>query len=224
MYVHRIVANRFLKIIKPERFEQTKEIARWYKDGGDKKFRYSYPLSESSVVIDVGAYHGEWTDGIYKKYHPTIFAFEPVREYYSLAKNRFKRIGKIKLYNQGLAGKTREENIYISDVSTSIFKKNTKPEKIRLVDIVEFCKKNGLEKIDLIKINIEGGEYELLNRIINSGLVNNIDCIQVQFHDIVPEYRSKMESLQRKLSKTHKQTYSYWLIWDNWVRKGIEGR
>ena len=40
-----------------------------------------------------------------------------------------------------------------------------------------------IERIDLIKINIEGGEYDLLPAIIDSGLIKRIKYIQVQFHN-----------------------------------------
>ena len=40
-------------------------------------------------------------------------------------------------------------------------------------------------KIDLLKINIEGGEYEVLENLIENDLIKNIDNIQIQFHDFV---------------------------------------
>jgi len=219
MYIHRVYINKVNRLFKPDRYEQSKEIDRWYKDGGDKKFRYTYPLNKRSLVIDAGAYHGEWSEGIYNKYKCEIYAFEPVNKYYNLIKKKFKDIKKIKVVREGLAGRSRNEKIYVNEFESSTLKGSSKSEDIKLTDIVEFCDKNGITTIDLIKINIEGGEYELLDRIISSGLVKNIKYIQVQFHNIIPDAEQKMIKLQRRLSKTHKQKYSYWFIWDNWERK-----
>ena len=219
MYIHRVYFNKLYRVFNPDRYEQSKEIERWYKDGGDTKFRYSYPLHSGSTVIDAGAYHGEWTDGIYKKYKCYIYAFEPVTKYFDLIKNKFKKTNKIKVFKEGLAGRNRKVKISIDDFASSTYKRSAKTENIQLVDIVEFCKTNKIDNIDLIKINIEGGEFELLERIINSGLINQIKFVQVQFHNFVPSAEQKMISLQRKLSKTHKQKYSYWFIWDSWVKK-----
>lgn len=219
MYLHKIYINKIHRLINPDRFEQTKEIARWYADGGDKVFRYNYPLTKESIVIDAGAYHGEWTAGIYKKYHCNIYAFEPVTKYYNFINKIFGKNKKIHLYKVGLGGKNRTERIYLDEVASSIYKKGAKPEEIKIIDIKKFCDKNKLEEVDLIKINIEGGEYELLNRIIDSGLINRIKYVQVQFHNFIPDAEAKMLRLQRKLSKTHRQRYSYWFIWDSWERK-----
>jgi hypothetical protein len=76
-----------------------------------------------------------------------------------------------------------------------------------------------VEKIDLIKINIEGGEYELLSRLIETGLIDKINNIQVQFHEVTSTSLSEMHIIQQSLSKTHKPTYQYEFVWENWVRR-----
>lgn len=222
MYTHKVIANKIHRKFRPERFVQDEEIKRWYADGGDDRFRYDYPLNKDSIAIDAGAYHGEWSERIYNKYNCNIYAFEPVKEYFDITKKRLRGAKKVKVIEKGLSGKTRAENIYLDGVSTSTYLPNAKPEKIQLVDIIEFCKRENIKTIDLIKINIEGGEYELLDRIISSGLVEQIKHIQVQFHSFVPDAEKKMIALQRRLSKTHRPTYQYWWIWDNWQRKDLK--
>lgn len=39
-----------------------------------------------------------------------------------------------------------------------------------------------IDDIGLMKINIEGGEYELLERMIELGIINKVKDIQIQFH------------------------------------------
>ena len=77
----------------------------------------------------------------------------------------------------------------------------------------------GVKKIDLIKINIEGGEYDLLDHILEIGFVENIENLQIQFHNFVENSDSRMETIQTKLSQTHKPTYQYKYVWENWKRK-----
>ena len=74
----------------------------------------------------------------------------------------------------------------------------------------------GTQQIDLMKINIEGGEYELLEEILSSGWVHNIKNLQIQFHDFFPEAKGRMEAIQEKLSFTHELTYQYPFVWENW--------
>lgn len=42
----------------------TGNIKEWIALNGDNTLRLDYPLDEQSVVIDLGAYHGDWTKKI----------------------------------------------------------------------------------------------------------------------------------------------------------------
>jgi len=96
---------------------------------------------------------------------------------------------------------------------------STDVEKIRIVDIHEWLVENSIEEIALIKINIEGGEYELLDRMIETGTLPRIANLQIQFHNFTEDARSRMENIQRELGKTHHPTYQYEFVWENWSRK-----
>ena len=55
-----------------------------------------------------------------------------------------------------------------------------------------------------MKINIEGGEYELLERLIAADLIRKIDDIQVQFHNFVPDAAARMERCKARCGRrTH---------------------
>ncbi|TMA87233.1 MAG: FkbM family methyltransferase, partial [Deltaproteobacteria bacterium] len=87
---------------------------------------------------------------------------------------------------------------------------------VSLVKASEFFTRAGIETIALMKINIEGGEYDLLDHLIETGFVSRIDNIQVQFHDFVAEAESRMVRIQERLSQTHAITYQYPFVWENW--------
>ena len=70
-----------------------------------------------------------------------------------------------------------------------------------------------------MKINIEGGEYDLLEHLIETGFVKNIFDLQIQFHDFIPNARGRMENIQKKLKKTHKLSYQYEFVWESWKLK-----
>lgn len=177
-------------------------------------------LTENSIVFDVGGYEGQWASDIYGMYSCNILIFEPVLDFAAKIKDRFEKNQKIKVNQFGLGDKTETTLINVSaDGSSSI--KNVSDQKIdiKLVDIMEFIKQNNIQKIDLIKVNIEGGEYALLNRLIDSGYINNIDSILVQFHNFFPEARSEMQKIQSKLKQSHIPVYQYEFIWELWRKK-----
>lgn len=195
---------------------QHNRIIPWIEINGDKTLRLDYPLCDSSIVIDVGGYEGQWASDIYAKYCCNIIIFEPVKNFYEKIKNRFIKNNKITTYKLGLSNKDDTIDISLLDDSSSIFKKNNYSEKIEIVDASIFLRKKNINNIDLIKINIEGSEYDLLENLIKSDFIKQIKNIQVQFHDFIPNAKERMKKIQDKLRETHHLTYKYEFVWENW--------
>jgi FkbM family methyltransferase len=167
-----------------------------------------------------GGYEGQWASDIFGRYCCNIHIFEPVKQFADNIHERFARNPKIRVNPFGLAGKDRTEQIHLSANSSSVFESVQGPaEEIRLVSAATYLQESGVSAIDLIKINIEGGEYELLEHLIETGAVANIRDIQVQFHDFVPNAATRMEKIQSLLGRTHRPTYQYPFVWENWTRK-----
>ncbi|VAX34855.1 hypothetical protein MNBD_UNCLBAC01-1097 [hydrothermal vent metagenome] len=196
----------------------TVSVNKWFKDDGDNTLRLNYPLTEDSIVLDVGGYEGEWSNKIYEKYESHIFIFEPVVKYYEKITNRFSSNKKIKVYNFGLADKDTTAAISMLNDGSSIYKLKGESEKIILKNIENFIKDNGIDKIDLIKINIEGGEYPLLKMMIEKNIINKCQSIQVQFHDFYPNAIALRTEIRESLKKTHFITYDYPFVWENWQK------
>ena len=83
----------------------------------------------------------------------------------------------------------------------------------------DWCERHDVGEVALMKINIEGSEYPLLEHIIDTGLIKQIRELQIQFHDFVPDAQSRMQEIQNRLSETHSPTWQYHYIWENWKRK-----
>ena len=71
-----------------------------------------------------------------------------------------------------------------------------------------------------MKINIEGGEYELLASLLaQPEIVKKIHYFQIQFHDFVPDAQAMKSDIRRKLSETHKLMWDFPFIWESWELK-----
>jgi FkbM family methyltransferase len=193
-------------------------VKKYFADGGDNKFRYSYLLNEKSIVFDIGGFNGQWSSEIFARYQSDIYVFEPVKSFYISIRDRFQSNPKIKVFNFGIGAVKREEQINLLADGSSIYIKGGKFENITIISFIDFVSEQKINKIDLIKINIEGGEYELLEGILNSGQILNIDNIQIQFHNIFPEAYDRMVKIQTQLALTHSLTYQYLFVWENWER------
>jgi FkbM family methyltransferase len=143
-------------------------LNKWFKDNGDESHRINYNLTKDSLVFDLGGYIGDWSQKINDKYNCHIYIFEPVLKYFTILENKFEKNDKIKNYCFGLSNNTVETEIINDGASSSMYLKNGVKEKIKLVNFKDFLEKENIINIDLIKINIEGGEYDLLDFIHRS--------------------------------------------------------
>jgi FkbM family methyltransferase len=180
-------------------------------------------LHKNSIVFDVGGYKGHFAHEIYGRYGCTIFVFEPIAEYATYLRKRFRGKKKIKIFNFGLGDRDKRIRLYLRDDRTSQYKKYGQYEDAKIMRIGRFLQQYRIKEIDLIGINIEGGEYDLLEYLIKSGIVKRINNIQVQFHPVVENAEKRMNKIQKALYKTHEPTYQYPFVWENWRRrKGIK--
>lgn len=197
------------------------EASRWVKDKGDSTLRLDYPLSPDSVVLDLGGYQGDFADEIYKKYKCKIYLFEPVPSFYESCVERFKNNSDVVCLNYGLAAESAHWEIALSDNASS-FSSHIARAEVSLVEVRETItaiKGLGVERIDLLKINIEGGEFDILPMIIDSGLIENIDNLQIQFHNFIKDADKKRDAIRTALGRTHEEVWSYEFVWENWRLK-----
>lgn len=203
-----------------------REVKRWFKDAGDKNLRLDYQLNNNSVVFDVGGYEGSWAEEIYNKFQPTIYIFEPVPEYAYNIKKKFADNLKVLTFPYGLSDKNSVLEIALNDDNSSFYIKkggivvNTEVKEFsaKLLDQLQ------ISKIDLMKINIEGAEYDLLNHMINNDTIKLVDNLQIQFHNFVPGAITKRNSIRDRLKQTHEETWCYEFVWENWTIKSNELR
>ena len=196
------------------------QLKEWRQSGGDSIHRVNYDLSKDSLVFDIGGFKGEWSHTISKKYNCDIYIFEPVKTFFDQIKNKFKDNKKIKVYNLGLYSETKEEFISVAgDSSSHVNQKSGNSEKIQLQNVVEFLKEKNVSYVDLAKINIEGAEYDLINKLIDNNVITVFNNLQVQFHNFIPDATSKLLDIRSKLEKTHELTYCYDFVWENWKLK-----
>jgi FkbM family methyltransferase len=170
--------------------------------------RFRYDLTAEDTVIDLGAYLGEWASEIYARYRCKLVCVEPTGHcnHVQFAKVISKAAG---THN----GKMSFGGAYYY---TSSFEPGT--VDYECFDINELLQLH--EEIALLKINIEGGEYDLLQHIIDNKFHQRIKNIQVQFHQIDGRpYERWYKEIETKLLLTHSVEWRYPFCWESWGRK-----
>jgi FkbM family methyltransferase len=180
--------------------------------------RYQLPLTPQSVVLDIGAYEGNFSKTLSEKYRCQIIAFEPVAEFYRIAKKNLEGHPNVRLFNLGVGGSTRKETFKIKGSMTSQFADGL-CEIVELRDIAEVFDEFNIEELGCLKINAEGHEFEIIEAMLGWGLQKRVNHLSVQPHACVPDHESRWAEIERRMEDTHTIAYRAPWVWVGWDRK-----
>lgn len=180
--------------------------------------RYEYPFTTESVVIDAGAYEGNFSLEISRKYACRIIAFEPIALMAHVAAARLIAYPKVNVYTLGIGGRTRTESFHHKGDMTGMNSEGCTSEEVKIRDVVEVLDEFGLTSVDLLKLNVEGMEYEVLERILDAGLAPRFKNLQVQPHAFTGA-EARWDAIKDRLSATHELEYDAPWCWTGWKLK-----
>ncbi len=147
-------------------------------------------LDQNSVVLDFGANVGDISQCILDLYNCNIYCYEPNNNAFKVLAKRFKHHKKIVLINKAVGDKNEKANLYYHKLhyenplkfstgssligqKENIVKNNYQiTEIVSIIDIL-----NQFNYINLIKIDIEGYEYNIFPEIIeNKNKIEKVIC------------------------------------------------
>ena len=196
------------------------QLQRWQGDSGDYTHSLTYDLNENSTVIDLGGYTGEWAKEIINRYNCNVYLVEPVEESYKILLEKFRSNPKVHILKVGIGIKNTEKVMYVNGDGTSFNTETGEAITVEIRTVESVLNQWNLEKIDLLQVNIEGDEYELLQHMIDTGLINKFKNLQVQFHLGIKDAVAKHESICEGLIKEgFKIKYSYPYVWEAWTKE-----
>jgi FkbM family methyltransferase len=184
-------------------------------------------LPEGAVVLDVGAFEGEWTTRILDRSaregpaRLRIEAFEPAPSAHRRLNEVLGDDPRVTLHRFGLGGRDRDEVMMIAGPGTSLYTAPSGPgplgkATVPIRDVHSVLTSLGIERIDLLKVNIEGGEFELIDRLHETGWLGRTATLIVQFHEFAPDaYRARRRN-RRQLAETHRCRWSYPWVYERW--------
>jgi len=170
-------------------------------------------IKKGSCCIDCGANIGDITSRMVDK-GAEVYSFEPNPHAFSELLKRFKDNETVHCINKGVWDKNGSFKLYLhqnsdeSEVKWSTgssllgCKGNIRKDKyvdVEIIDLIEFIK-NLNRRIALLKIDVEGAECEILDRIISEDVYKEIDRIVVETHDHkVPELKKSTDLIRKMI-------------------------
>lgn len=174
--------------------------------------RVAETLGPDNVVIDLGAHIGNAAIE-FSMFAKRVYSFEPNPVVFTKLQSQTKRYKNISIYNRAMADRNGFIDLFFEsgkngnffEGSTIMSGKTNVSYKNRIsvetVDICEFVE--SLEHGPIcIKMDIEGAEYVVLERLMDSGMIHRIDKVYVECHiDRIPNLTISKERVLEKARK-----------------------
>ncbi|MEK6844552.1 MAG: FkbM family methyltransferase [Nanoarchaeota archaeon] len=151
----------------------------------------NFEIRESDVILDIGAHIGCFSVFASKLAEKgRIFSFEPFPENFALLKDNIllNKINNITSINKALGNKNGKTDIFLSMHNTgghsfySSHKNSEKKIKVDVTSLPSFMKENKISKINFLKMDCEGAEFEILFNCPKDTL-EKIEKISMEYHN-----------------------------------------
>jgi hypothetical protein len=228
--IHRNSVMENLKLLKVGFDWGHAQENEWFKDTVEKEifvdnvYQKFFEVENNDVVFDIGASAGPFTYSIKEKNPSKVYCFEPHSE---LFKNLTKNVesDKVVCINKAIGpvdGYFETSGLFNKDLRETSAEKNT--QTAASVKFSTFIEKNNIEKIDFLKSDCEGSEYDVFNDENLSWIKKNVKKIAGEWHLTTPEQKEKFRHFRDTYLRDfpNHEVYSIdyvdikWSVWDDW--------
>ncbi len=149
----------------------------------------SFRIKQQDIVIDIGAHVGFFAlKAAYLADLGRVYAFEPCSSHFDLLKENVQRnrLANISIFNCAIWGSTQQLELLYSfndePERTSMYDiGGDKKELVAAVTLEEVFHRNAIVTCDFLKIDCEGGEYEILYNTPDH-ILKSIKRIAMEWH------------------------------------------
>lgn len=197
------------------------EIEKFILDGYTDVLFRDLKLKSSDSILILGGYLGDSVERWLQASSGLVVVVEPVMEYFQILNSKFSGNPRVKLFNLAVGDRNGIIDIYIDGMKSGSNAHSTLIQSAEVMATDAFLEKLPV-KPTLIEINIEGGEYLVMQNLFASNLVEQVRTFLVQFHKYSHRDEIMRGEIREKFSATHTEIYCYEWVWERWDRKAKE--
>ena len=155
----------------------------------NKCYTNNISIENGDVVIDIGANIGFFSYYAIINGASKVYAFEPGLAQSQSIKDNFGDIDTLTIESKAVSNHTDTltyiQNNTFSVKSTNYINMSNMEDYIitecECVNLMEYCVNNNINKINFLKIDCEGAEYDIF-KSLSDDFIKNIDKISMEFH------------------------------------------
>ena len=176
------------------------------------------PLNGDSLVIILGGFLGESGYRFRTKFGCKILIVEPIPKFVNELETKFEGEHKVEILPKAVSNRNGYMQLFLDGERTSSINEADTMVEVPVMDICLLVRDQN-QRVDLIEFNIEGGEYDCLIALIESGLISTINILQIQFHNFSQSSELNRAQIREKLRLTHSLIFNYEWVWERWELK-----
>ncbi len=173
----------------------------------------SINLRKGDIAIDCGANVGK-VSSVLARHGATVYAFEPNPVAFDALRAHFDGVENVHCINKGVYTEDSTMKMYLHEKSSedplgwseggSLIesKTNIDTDNYIEIEVIDLCRfiENLDGNVKVVKIDIEGGEIEVVPKLIETGVINSIGSVFVETHDDKnPQLREKTEQIREMI-------------------------
>lgn len=181
------------------------------------------PRRPGGVVVDVGAYDGVWAAAVLAHGDARVVSFEPDPSGLRLLRNRLGDDPRVTICAFGLGDADASATLALEGPGSTLYHGGSGTfgeTEVEVRDADGALRELGIDEIELLKLNIEGAEYDVLDRLLATGWLPRCHHVLIQFHEWHPRAHARRRQIRRALRATHDEVWCYPWVWERWERRG----
>jgi FkbM family methyltransferase len=185
-------------------------------------------MRPGDVCIDCGSHAGDIT-AIFRALGATVYGFEPNTNLFVQQMQRFRHDSGVTLINKAVWNQAARlplnalmmngtPNLGGSSIlqidETDMYQQSVLQEEVEVIDLIPFVKDlTSRKRISILKLDVEGAEFDILDSLLKECLHHQIDSIFCETHArFFADGNTRLENLRRRLARENiTNVYLDWL-------------
>ncbi len=194
------------------------DVSKWFLLNREN-LKYDIDLNAGGIVLDIGAFKGQYTEKILARYNDMVFwLYEPIADYFQICQHHFVNTKSVTVHQAAVSADGRNFEMQVDGLrSRQTVDQLADSVLITSVDIQDIF--DSAQEFELLKMNIEGMEFECLEKLINTNSLIKARYLLIQFHKFESDSSQRLKKIRESLKEDYENVWSYDWMWELWKRK-----